>query len=150
MPDGLSARATVILVALAFGAAFTLQALLTAGSSAAKPVGKASAPVVAAVVPVVEPDLSLAAAGAVPALRDPRKPVRHKKKPARKVGRKKVAPAPAAEVQPVATPTPTPRYTPPVAQPIRKPAAPKAKPKPTPKATPEPAGEFDTSGEGGA
>lgn len=157
MPVRLSLRATLVMVGLAFGVAFVIQALLAAGSSAAKPAARQSAPAPKAVVPATEPDLALAAAGRVPALQDPRKPARRKKKPSVRTAVKK---APKADPPPVvsATPVPpaptaTPRYTPPAPQrstPKPKPAAPKPKPKPAPTSTPQTSGGFDSSGDGGS
>jgi hypothetical protein len=156
MPEGLTPRATVLLVALVFGLAFGIQALLGGGFSPSKP---APEPVVAvstdADVAAARPDLRLVAAGTVPALRDPRKPPKRRKHNARKVKRsvRKVvavaptaAPEPAATPKPAATPAPAPRYTPPAPRqtptPIRTPA-----PTPAPTTAPTDSGEFDTTGE---
>ena len=63
MSDGLSLRTTVLLVALAFGLTFAVQALLGGGSSAATPAAaKQSASKVVADAPGAAPDLRLAAA----------------------------------------------------------------------------------------
>jgi hypothetical protein len=152
MPDGLSLRTTVLLVALAFGLTFAVQALLGGGSSAAKPAAKQRVSGFVADAPGATPDLRLVAAGTVPALRDPRKPEVHKRKPARKKKRAvrkvvkaapKFTPAPVMRAPVRPTPTAAPRYIPPAPRrstPAPKPAAPK--PTPTP-----PSGDFDTSGE---
>ena len=146
MPDRLSLRPALLMVALAFGVAVVLSALLGGGSSAAQP-AKQSAPRVVTDAPGAEPDLSLAAAKAVPALRDPRQP-RKRRAPARKkkASTRKVATA-APRITPAApvsqTPPATPRYVPPA--PRRSTPAPK--PKPAPTSTPQTSGEFDSSGE---
>ena len=167
MPDGLSRRTALLLVAVAFGLTFCVQALLGGGSSPARPAeakGNASA-TVAAEAPAAQPDLRLVAAGAVPALRDPRQP-RKRRAPASKPARKKkpsahkvvkaapkLAPAPVMRAAPVApTPTVAPRYIPPApprSAPAPKPkrAAPKPKPTPAPTATPVTSGEFDNFGD---
>jgi hypothetical protein len=154
MPEGLTPRATVLLVALVFGLAFGIQTLLGESPSSSKP---ALEPVVAAStdadVAAARPDLRLVAAGTVPALRDPRKPPKPRKHDARKVKRsvrKVVVVAPTATPEPAATPkpvvTPAPRYTPPAP---RRTPAPARTPAPTPAPTTAPtdSGEFDTTGE---
>jgi hypothetical protein len=144
MPDRLSLRPALLMVALAFGVALVLSALLGGGSSAAQPAAKQSAPRVLTDAPGAEPDLSLEATEAVPALRDPRKrraPARKKKASARKVVNAAPKVKPAAPVSPM--PIATPRYVPPA--PRRSTPAPKPKPKPAP--TPQGSGEFDNSGE---
>ena len=165
MPDRLSLGSTLLLVVLACGLAFADQAPLGSGSSAAEPAAKQNAPGLVASAPAADPDLSLEAAGTVPALRDPRQPRKrrvHTRKPTRKKpsARKvvkaapKLAPAPVMRAAPVApTPTVAPRYIPPApprSAPAPKPkrAAPKPKPTPAPTATPVTSGEFDSSGEG--
>jgi hypothetical protein len=150
MPDHLSLRSTLLLVALAFGVTFAIQALLGGGSSAAEPAAKHSVRGVVASAPTAEPDLSLAAAGTVPTLRDPRKPARKKKPSVRKVVKAapKVAPAPvmpAAAMSP--TPTAAPPYIPPAPRRVAPKPAPKPKPKPVPTSTPPDSGEFDSSDE---
>ena len=156
MPDGLTPRATVLLVAVAFGVAFCVQALLGGGSSPARP-AEAKQQVAADAstdTPAAQPSVRLVAAGTVPALRDPRKPrkrrARKPKRTVRKVVRvaPRVTPAPVvptATAQPV--PTAAPRYIPPA--PRRTPAPTPAAPKPTPPpaSTPPDSGEFDTTGE---
>jgi hypothetical protein len=155
MPHRLSLRSTLLLVALAFDLAFAIQALPGRGASAAQPAAKQSAPGLVAKAPGAEPDLSLVAAGTVPALRDPRQPRKrrvHTRKPAR---RKKppvrMVVTATPELAPMLlTPTPAPRYIPPAPRrstpaPRPKPAAPK--PKPAPFSTPETSGVFDSSGE---
>jgi hypothetical protein len=141
MPDRLSLRSTLLLIVLAFGLTFTIQAPLGGGTSAAKPLAAAGAPVSDAAAPGAEPNLSLAAAKTVPALRNPRPPARKKRRVRKVRPAATVAPTPVASVSP--TPTATPHYVPP---------APKrtATPKPKPTSTPEVSGEFDTSGEGGS
>jgi hypothetical protein len=150
MPDGLSLRVTALLVALAFG----LQALMSGGSPAAKPAAEHRTAGATTDAQGAAPDVRLVAAGAVPALREPRRPKVHVRKPKRTVPRVvMVAPRSAPQpVTPVATPAPTaaPRYVPPAPRyiapaPRPKPVAPK--PKPAPTAAP-PSGEFDTSGGG--
>jgi hypothetical protein len=162
MPDGLTPRATVLLVALAFGLTLCAQALLGGGSSPARPAeAKQNASASIAVEePASQPDVRLVAAGTVPALREPRKArkrrVRKPKRTARKVVR--VAPrtrpapvVPAATARPAPTAAPryvppaAPRYIPPAPRRTPKPAAPK--PTPPPASTPPSSGEFDTSGE---
>lgn len=143
MPDRLSLRSTLLLVTLAFGLAFAIQAPFGSSSSAAKPSAKQGSPAFAVNAPAAEPDLALSAAGTVPALRDPLKPrkQRHKKHSAPKVDK---APEVLPTVTPTPTPTPaptaTPRYIPPAP---RSTPAPKRKPKPTPQTS----GEFDSAGE---
>ena len=161
MPDRLSLGSTLLLVVLAFGLAFAVQAPLGSGSSAAKPAAKQNAPGLVAGAPTAEPDLSLEAAGSVPALRDPRQPRKRRvytrkptrKKPsARKVVKAapKLAPAPVMRAAPVPTPTAAPRYirlAPPRSTPAPKPKPAAPKPTPAPTATPVTSGEFDSSGE---
>jgi hypothetical protein len=150
MPDGLSLRATILLVALAFGLTFAVQALLGGGSPAAKPAAKQSAARFVADTPGATPDLRLVAAATVPALREPKQPPKRKvrpPKPTRSVRRfVKVAPRPtpapimpAATVQP--TPIPTPQYVAPAPQHIT--------PKPVPTSAPPASGKFDNSGTSG-
>jgi hypothetical protein len=147
MPDRLSLRSTMLLVVLAFGLAFAIQAPFGSSSSAAKPSAKQDSPALAVNTPGAEPDLALAAAGTVPALRDPLKPRkrRHKQHSAPKV-HKAPKVLPAVTPTPTASPTPTatPRYIPPAP---RSTPAPKRKPKPTPTPTPQTSGEFDGAGE---
>lgn len=153
MPDGLTLRATGLLVALAFGLTFAVQALLGGGSPAAKPAAKQRGAVFIADAPGAAPDLRLPAA--VPALREPRQPRKrkahirkHARKPAPAVRKIAAAPTYTPAPAPTANPryTPTPRYIPP-------PPQPQPRPKPvTPRSTPAPpstptSGEFDTSGE---
>jgi len=155
MPDGLTLRSTLLLAALAFGLTFAIQALAGGGGTSAVKPATRSAPEPVADAPGAEPDLRLAAAKAVPALRNPRKPPKRRvRKPARKPARKSpprpapVMAAPTAEP----TPTPAPRYIPPAPryippaprQPTPKPPAPKPTPAPT---SPPPSGEFDTTGD---
>jgi hypothetical protein len=161
MPDRLSLGSTLLLVVLAFGLAFAVQAPLGSGSSAAQPAAKQNPPGLVASAPTAEPDPSLEAAGTVPELRDPRQPrkrrvhTRKKKPSARKVVKAapKRAPAPVMRAAPVRpTPTAAPRYIPlarPRSTPAPKPkrAAPKPKPTPAPAATPVTSGEFDNSGD---
>lgn len=144
MPDRLSLRATLLVIVLAFCLTFTIQTLAS-GESTAKPVAAAAAPISVAAAPAVAPDLSLAAVRTVPALRNPRPPKRKKRRVRKVKPAPRVARTPVTRVSP--TPTATPRYVPPA--PRLKPA-PTPKPKPIPTSTPEPAGEFDSSGEGGS
>ena len=153
MPNKVSLRTTALLIALAFGLTFAVQAL-GGGSSAATPTAKKSAVGSAADAPGAAPDLRLVAA-TVPALREPRKPRKpkvHHRKPARKPTVRKVVSAPrytptpmtpAPRVQPTPTPTAAPRYIPPAPRHV----TPKPAPKATPAPTEAPSGEFDTSGE---
>jgi hypothetical protein len=154
MPDGLSLRVTALLVALAFGLTFAVQALMSGGSPAAKPAAEHRTAGATTDAQGAAPDVRLVAAGAVPALREPRRPKVHVRKPKRTAPRVVMAAPRSAPrpVTPVATPAPTaaPRYVPPVPRyiapaPRPKPVAPK--PKPAPTAAP-PSGEFDTSGGG--
>ena len=162
MSNGLSLRTTVLLVALAFGVTFAVQALLDGGSSAATPrAAKQGVSEVEAAAPGAAPDLELAGAS-VPALREPRQPRKRKRKPqprkekptVRKVvkaaPRARPAPVmPAATAQPTPAPTAAPRYVAPaprhVAPAPPRPTAPK--PAPAPTSAPPASGEFDTSGE---
>jgi hypothetical protein len=159
MPGRLSLRFTLLLVAVAFGLTVAVPMLLGGGSSAAAPAAKQGAQRSPVDAPGAEPNLRLAAAGTVPALRDPRQPrKRHVRthKPARKpavrrvvraaprVQRAPVVPAPTARPEPTAAPRyvpPAPRYVAPVHH--TKPAAPKPTPAPT---APPASGEFDTTG----
>jgi hypothetical protein len=155
MPDRLTLRTTLLLAALAFGLTFGTQALMGGGASAAKPAATQSAPEPVVDAPGAEADLRLAAAGTVPALRDPRRPRKRRvraRKPARKTRPSvqrtpKVSPppmTPAPTAQPV--PTAAPRYVPPAPRRVTpKPAAPK--PTPAPTSPPPPSGEFDTTGD---
>ena len=138
MPRGLSQRTALLLVALAFGAAFAVRALPRSGSSTEPASKKGTAAGLAA------RDLRLAAAATVPALRQPRKPRTRTAEVVLTVG----TPASVPSVQPVGTatvdPIPTvtaqptaPRYVPPAPPP----------PRPSPTVAP-PSGEFDTSGDG--
>jgi hypothetical protein len=153
MPHSLTLRTIALLVALAFGLTFALQALLGEGSSAAKPAAKKSAAGFVADAPRAVPELRLVAAKAVPALREPRRPHKPKvhRKRARKPAVRKVVSAPRVTPAPMTpaprvlpTPTAAPRSIPPAPRLVTpKPAAPKATPAPTA----PPSGEFDTSGE---
>jgi hypothetical protein len=148
MPKRLSLRATVVLVALAFGLALAVQALLSGGSSAAAPVAQRSADGLLAKAPAAAaPDLKLAAAADVPALREPR--ARRKPKPKRRRVREAATPAPVVTAAPVVTPTPTPTPTPPTATPVPRAVQPAPRSTPTPAPTsPPPEGDFDTTGDG--
>ena len=148
MPSQLTLRATLVLAAVAFGAASAIQAWLSGDSSAAKPaVADAPGPVTNAPGPKIAKPL--AAAGQIPALRDARKPP-----PVRRV----VAAAPTViptPVVPAATMSPTPTASPPVTPPAPPryiPPAPSPEPvtperTPAPTSTPPDSGEFDTTGE---
>ena len=150
MPDGLTLRSTLLLAALAFGLTFAVQALTGGGGPSAAKLATRTAPEPVADAPGAEPDLRLATAKTVPALRNPRKPPKRRvrRKPAPKPPRVQVAPSPAPVMAaPTAepTPTPAPRYIPPAPrQPTPKPPAPKPTPAPT---SPPPSGEFDTTGD---
>lgn len=146
MPNRLTLRATLVLVALAFGAAFAIQALLGGDSSAAKRAAK-DAPGLVTNAPGLRTAKSLAPVGQVPALRE----ARNKKPPVRRVvaAAPAVIPTPTATMSPTPTasppppPPPPPRYIPPAPSP--KPAAPERTPAPI--STPPDSGEFDTTGE---
>ena len=151
MPNRLSLRSTLLLIALAFGLAFAIQVLLGDASSAAKPAAKQSAPGFVTNAPGPRVALSQAAAGKVPALRDARKKVARKRKPS---VRRVVQAAPTVTptpVMPAATMSPTPTATPPYILPAPPRMAPKPVPTPTPKppptSTPPDSGEFDSTGE---
>lgn len=145
MRNRLTFRATLVLVAFAFGVACAIQPVLGGDSSAGRPAAHDRAGFVTD-APGPHVAVSLAAAGQVPALRDARK----KKRPVRAV----VTVAPTASPTPIApaatvSPTPTaappapPRSIPPAPSPT--PAAPRPTPPPT--STPPDSGEFDTTGE---
>ncbi len=145
MRDRLTVRATLVLVAFAFGVSLAIQPLLGGDSSAEEPVAR-DRPGLVMDAPGSEVALSLAAARQVPALREPRK----KKRPVRPVA----TAAPTATPTPVtpvetATATPTPTAAPPPPPAPAPPAPTPAPPKPTPEptSTPPPSGEFDTTGE---
>ena len=159
MPDRLSLRSTLLLVALAFGLAFAIQALRNGGSPTTEPAAKESQHGSVASAPGAEPDPSLEAAAKVPALRDARKIVARKQKPSvRRVVQAAPTAAPAPVV-PTATVSPTPTAAlpsvppapPPVVRnPVPKPKstpAPTTVPRPAPTSTPPDSGEFDTYGE---
>jgi hypothetical protein len=150
MPKRLSLRATVVLVALAFGLALAVQALLSGGSSAAAPVAQRSADGLLAEAPAAAaPDLTVPAAAAVPALREPRARRKPKPKPKRRRVREAATPAPVVTAAPVVTPTPTPTPTPPTATPVPRAVQPAPRSTPTPAPTsPPPEGDFDTTGDG--
>jgi hypothetical protein len=162
MPDGLTPRATALLVAFVFGVMVCVQALLGGGSTPTRPAGaKQNIAGAVGAAPAAQPELRLVAAGSVPALREPRKPPKPRERRVRKPKRtvRKVVPVtpsftpapvvPTATAQPVPVPTATPRYIPPA--PVRTPAPPPkpAAPKPTPPpaSTPPNSGDFDTTGE---
>jgi outer membrane biosynthesis protein TonB len=135
-------RIAVVIVSLVFCVAFGLQAL---GGSSAPPAAAEPARTPAAEHAGPRPDLALAAARSVPALKNPIKPHKPKPKPKRHV----VVAAPRPAPVPVATPMPTPkpkpaapRYVPPAPRYV----APRRTPAPTPKPTPVPSGNFDSSG----
>jgi hypothetical protein len=154
MPNGLSLRTTVLLVALAFGLTFAIHALLDAGSSTAKPAARRDAPAFVASAPGAETDLALAGAVSVPALRDARMP---REKHARRKAVESVgtaappAPRPVISAAPVPpAPTPAPRYVVPAPRYVAPRAPPKPRSTPEPETTAAPApssGEFDTTGE---
>ena len=149
MPNRLSRRATLLLLGVAFGLTFTVQLLLSDGSSAPEREGRAGTlarPSPRA--PAAAPKLSVVAGGdgagaaraaaATPSPASPRRPCRI----VEAAPTVEPEPTPAATVQPA--PTAAPRYIAPRPQPTPKPAAPKPTPTPT---APPPSGEFDTSGE---
>ena len=148
MRNGLTLRATLVLVVLAFGAASVIPPALGGQTSAGKPVVEDGTGFVTA-TPGPEVAMSIAAAGQVPTLRNARK-----KAPA---VRRTVTPAPTVVPTPVTTPTATPTATPaatatPTAAPRYIPPPPSqtpAAPEPTqaPTSIPEDSGEFDTTGE---
>jgi hypothetical protein len=146
MTNGLTLRTTAVLVALAFGLSFGVQALLGGGSSASTPAANRS------VERTAPPDLELVAGGRVPALREPQKRRAHRK--AKQTLRKVVKAAPRSTPVPITTPTPVPPIPTATARPVP-PAQSAPAPKPqrvaprrTPASTPTPAsGEFDTTGE---
>jgi hypothetical protein len=146
MPHRLSLRATVVLVALAFGLSLAVQALLSGGSSAAAPGADRSVTAFSAAEAGAAPDLELDPAGTVPALREPRQP-RKRRAPSRTRTRAAVTPPPVATATPVVTATPAPPAPTPFSRSVA--PAPRSTPKPAPAPTsPPPSGEFDTSGDG--
>jgi hypothetical protein len=142
----LTVRATLVLVAFAFGVAFAIQPLLGGESSAERPTVQ-DRPRVVTDAPGPDVALSLAARQ-VPALRDART---KKKRPVRAAPT--VAPTAASTPTPpaaTATASPTPSTAPPAPPPPPPtprptPAAPE--PTPAPTSTPPDSGEFDTTGE---
>jgi hypothetical protein len=168
MPGRLSPRATLLLVVLAFDLALAVSLIAARGEPTPEPAAgqTASAPAGRA-TPAVS-SVRLKGAGTVPALREPRHPVRARKRehkrtqvrkqfvrpvatPARVVRRTPVAPAAKVRSEPAATAAP--RYVPPAPQPaapraapvVARPAPVVAKPRPAP-AAPPPSGTFDTTG----
>jgi hypothetical protein len=139
----LTVRATLVLVAFAFGVAFAIQPLLGGESSAERPTVQ-DRPRVVTDAPGPDVALSLAARQ-VPALRDAR---RKKKRPVRAAPT--VAPtATSTPTPPAATASPTPSTAPPALPPPPTPRPTPAAPKPTPAPTttvPD-SGDFDTTGE---
>jgi outer membrane biosynthesis protein TonB len=144
MRNRLTVRATLVLVAFAFGVAFAIQPLQGGESSAEQPTVQDRAGVVTD-APGPDVALSLGAARQVPALRD----ARRKKRPVRAAPT--VAPtATSTPTPPAATASPTPATAPPAPPappptPRPTPAAPE--PTPAPTSTPPDSGEFDTTGE---
>ena len=139
MPGGLSRRSALLLVALAFAVAFAVQALPPGGASTEPAVERGAGGLAAR-------DLQLAAAGAVPALRQPRQ---RRERVRRVATPAPVTPAPivrAATPEPTVTPQPTAVPAPPSAPPPPPPPALPPPPTPAPTAAP-PSGEFDTTGE---
>ncbi len=146
MTARLSRRGILLLLGVTFGLTFSVQLLLSDGSSA--PQRKAARDVRASVgsAPAAAPKLRLVAAGTVPALREPRRPRKPRRKATAPV-RKVVKAAPTVQPEPPTVqpaPIAAPRYIPPRPQPTAKPAAPK-QPTPAP-AAPAPSGDFDSSG----
>ena len=141
MRNRLTVRATLVLVAFAFGVAFAIHPLV--GGSAEPTVQ--DRPGVVTDAPGPDVAVSLAAARQVPALRD----ARRKKRPVRAAPT--VAPtATSTPTPPAATASPTPTTAPPAPPapppaPRPTPAAPE--PTPAPTSTPPDSGEFDTTGE---
>ena len=74
MPHRLSRRATLLLLGVAFGLTFTVQLLLSDGSSAPERKVARNVPAAVAGAPAAAPRLRLVADGTVPALREPRRP----------------------------------------------------------------------------
>jgi hypothetical protein len=154
MPDRLTLRATLILVAIALGLAFAI-GTLAGGSPAAKPTAKSGrGPVTSA--PGARVELSLTAASTVPALRHPEQARArrvHAREPARIESASveaapKLAKAPVVRGAPISpTPTAAPRYIAPTPHRVAPTPVPKHKPEPTAISTPPDSGEFDTSGE---
>ena len=154
MPDRLTFRATLVLVAIALGLALAI-GTLGGGSSGAKPTAK-SGPGPVLSPPRAGAELSLPAARPVPALRDPQPPSKRRVRPrtpthiesAPVEAAPKLAQAPVVRGAPISpTPTAAPRYIAPkphrgAPTPVREP-----KPEPTATSTPPGSGEFDTSGE---
>ena len=140
----LTVRATLVLVAFAFGVAFAIQPLLGGESSAERPTVQ-DRPRVVTDAPGPDVALSLAARQ-VPALRDAR---RKKKRPVRAAPT--VAPTTTSTPTPpaaTASPTPSPAPpAPPVPPPTPRPTPAAPEPTPAPTSTPPDSGEFDTTGE---
>lgn len=154
MPDRLTFRATLVLVAIALGLAFAI-GTLGGGSSGAKPTAKSGpGPVMSPLRAGVE--LSLPAARPVPALRHPQQPRKRRVRPrtptriesASVEAAPKLAQAPVVRGAPISpTPTAAPRYIAPTPHRVAPTPVPKHKPEPTAISTPPDSGEFDTSGE---
>ena len=144
MRNRLTVRATLVLVAFAFGVALAIQPLLGGASSAEQPTVQ-DRPGVVTDAPGPDVALSLAAARQVPALRD----ARRKKRPVRAAPT--VAPtATSTPTPPAATASPTPTTAPPappVPPPTPRPTPAAPEPTPAPTSTPPDSGEFDTTGE---
>jgi hypothetical protein len=151
MPTRLSRRTTLLLVVLSFELTFAAQTLHADRPSAELPATRPTIESLGAEAPSADPDVRLADAGTVPALREPRvrrSPRTKPKGPSVARVTPTVAPtatataptATAPTATATATPTPVPRFSPAPT------AAPKPQPKPVATATP-PSGEFDTSGE---
>jgi outer membrane biosynthesis protein TonB len=150
MPDGLTLRTTVVLVAVAvaFGLAFAVQSVpfssragdgTRARSSFTGDVARAGGP---------QFDVRLTAAERMPALREPRAA------PKRKASRRPVAPAVPSIVTPAPSPLPLPVEPTATISPVPTPAphlppppARTPQPTPVPTAAPPPSGHFDTTGE---
>jgi len=149
MPDRVTRRTALILIAAAFCLALAVQAF-AGGSSTPQRVVQAKDAALAE-QPGPAADLALKATPRIPALRNPIKPKpKRKPKPKPKKRPKAVAaPVPRA-MAPAATPTPTPLATPqyvPTPAPTPRYIPPRRTPAPTATPPPEPSGDFDTTGE---
>jgi len=143
MRNRLTVRATLVLVAFAFGVAFAIHPLVA--GSAEQPTVQ-DRPGVVTDAPGPDVAVSLAAARQVPALRDARRKKRAVRAAPTVAPTATWTPTPTATATATPTPTtapPAPQAPPPAPRPT--PAAPEATPAPT--STPPDSGEFDTTGE---
>jgi hypothetical protein len=168
MPGRLSPRATLLLVVLAFDLALAVSLLAAHRTPAPESAAGRTASASARPATPAASALRLKAAGAVPALRQPRRAVHRRKRvrrrthvqtqfvraiatPAPVVRRAQKAPAAKARPKPAATAAPhyvppAPHYVPPAPRYVApRPAPVVAKPRPAPTAAP-PSGSFDTTG----